>query len=170
MNFQQIGYTQALWDLGFQKEAGLFDSARKGISGLFRSRAPAAAPGVARAAAPPSGIIGSPGFRYSRMPSNAGQAADMPIPDWLSNFKPMPASQWGGRVAPKAPVPAAPTAKVQEATLPGISRDQIHNYFSRQARADSNSLRKSLQRGTLEGDLSMDELRSFTDNILADVA
>jgi hypothetical protein len=43
MNFQQIGYSQALQDLGFTKEAGVFSSIGKGITSLFRSRAPAAA-------------------------------------------------------------------------------------------------------------------------------
>jgi hypothetical protein len=42
MNFQQLGYTQALWDLGFQKEAGILDSAARAAKSLF-TRAPATA-------------------------------------------------------------------------------------------------------------------------------
>lgn len=42
MNFQQIGYAQALWDLGFQKEAGILDSAARAAKSLF-TRTPATA-------------------------------------------------------------------------------------------------------------------------------
>lgn len=42
MNFQQVGYAQALVDLGLQKEAGFLDSAARMARSVF-TRAPAAA-------------------------------------------------------------------------------------------------------------------------------
>jgi hypothetical protein len=165
MNFQQVGYAQALVDLGFQKEAGLFSGVSKRISNVFKPRAVAAAPVTP---ATPSGMLGDPGFRYSKMPTGSQNQA-VPIPSYLSNFKAKPASQWGGRPLPKPAIAPAPSA-INQATLPGISREKMHEYFLRQSRQDSESLKQSLRHGSLESDLTLDDLRSHLSGILRDAA
>lgn len=54
MNFQQAGYTQALVDLGFQKEAGIVDSVTRAAKTLFSRKTPS--PGIGATAIQNTGL------------------------------------------------------------------------------------------------------------------
>lgn len=165
MNFKQAGYNQALVDLGMRKEAGILSGVGKRISNVFKPRAVSAAPVTP---ATPSGMLGDPGFRYSKMPTGSQNQA-VPIPSYLTNFKAKPASQWGGRPVSK-PAAAPPPNLVEQSTLPGISREDMYNKLLGQSRQDSESIKNSLQHGTIQSDLALDDLRSYLSGILRDAA
>lgn len=113
MNFQQAGYTQALVDLGFQKEAGILDSVTRAAKTLFSRKTPLP-PGSAATSVQNTGL--NPLARATVKPG-APTPTQLQFMEELKSRTVVPQAPFRTRAeqVPAASVPAAARAK----NLPG---------------------------------------------------
>jgi hypothetical protein len=121
MNFQRIGYEQALVDLGFQKEAGILDSVTRAAKTLFARKTPQ--PSVAATAIQNTGL--NPLTKATVKPG-APTPTQLQFVEGLKSRTVAPQAPFRtmAEQAPAASVPAAARAKNLPGYDPAVSRLQ----------------------------------------------